>query len=153
MKKQTIAFVLGLLASTCALAQSSAVSVRDPWVRATVAAAKSTGAFMQLQSERDVRLVSVRSPVAGVAEIHQMSMQGDMMKMQAVDGLDLPAGKPVNLASGGYHLMLMDLKRQLKEGETIPLTLQVQGKNKKTETISVDVPVRAINYAAPQGKH
>jgi copper(I)-binding protein len=68
------------------------------------------------------------------------------MNMEAVDGIDLPAGKPVALASGGYHVMLMQLKRQLKDGETVPLTLVFRGKDKKLESMEVQVPVKPLTY-------
>ncbi|MFA9217227.1 MAG: copper chaperone PCu(A)C [Sphingomonadaceae bacterium] len=145
MKKQLAVWLSMTLVSVSALAQ---VSVKDPWIRGTVPAAKSTGAFMQLQSVQDARLLAVRSSVAGVVEIHEMKMDGQMMKMHAVDGIDLPAGKPVELASGGYHVMLMELKRQLKEGEQVPLTLVIQRKGKKAETLEVQVPVKPLNYSA-----
>jgi copper(I)-binding protein len=146
MNKHAAALISGLLMAASALAQ---VTVKDPWIRATVPAAKSTGAFMQLQSAQDARLVEVRSSVAGIVEIHEMKMDGQMMKMHAVDGVDLPAGKPVALASGGYHVMLMDLKRQLKDGEQVPVTLVIQRKGKKPETVEVQVPVKPLNYSAP----
>jgi copper(I)-binding protein len=146
MNKQAAVLISGLLMAASALAQ---VTVKDPWIRATVPAAKSTGAFMQLQSAQDARLVEVRSSVAGIVEIHEMKMDGQMMKMHAVDGVDLPAGKPVALASGGYHVMLMDLKRQLKDGEQVPVTLVIQRKGKKAETVEVQVPVKPLNYSAP----
>jgi copper(I)-binding protein len=150
MKKQAAVLIAALLMaaswSTSALAQ---VTVKDAWIRATVPAAKSTGAFMQLQSAQDARLVEVRSSVAGMVEIHQMQMDGQMMKMHAVDGIDLPAGKPVQLASGGYHVMLMDLKRQLKDGEQVPVTLVIQRKGKKAEMVEVQVPVKPLTYSAP----
>ena len=149
MNKQAAVLISGLLMAASALAQ---VTVRDPWIRATVPAAKSTGAFMQLQSVQDARLVEVRSSVAGTVEIHQMQMDGQMMKMHAVDGVDLPAGKPVQLASGGYHVMLMDLKRQLKDGEQVPVTLVIQRKGKKPETVDVQVPVKPLNYSAPAAR-
>ena len=79
-----------------------------------------------------------------------MEMQGQMMKMRQVDGVELPAGVPVNLASGGYHVMLMDLKGQLKAGDTVALTLVVQGKDNKRETIALKVPVKPLGYAAPK---
>jgi copper(I)-binding protein len=123
------------------------VTVKDPWVRATVPAAKASGAFMLLQSAQDARLVEVRSPVAGMVELHQMSMDNGVMKMGEVEGIDLPAGKPVALASGGYHVMLMGLKRQMKEGESIPLTLVVQKKDKKLETVEVKALVKPLNYS------
>jgi copper(I)-binding protein len=147
MKKQLFALIASITLATGAFAQ---VTVSQPWIRATVPQQKSTGAFMQLQSAGDARLVGVRSPVAGIAEIHQMEMDGHMMKMHPVDGIDLPAGKGVSLASGGYHIMLMDLKRQLKDGETVPVTLVVQHKNKKLENVTVDVPVKPITFVSPQ---
>lgn len=142
--KQTVILSVATLLAAGAHAQ---VTVKDPWVRATVPAAKASGAFMLLQSAQDARLVEVRSPVAGMVEIHQMSMDNGMMKMSAVDGIDLPAGKPVALASGGYHVMLMGLKQQMKEGDTIPLTLVVQKKDKKLETVDVKALVRPLNYS------
>jgi copper(I)-binding protein len=150
MKKTIFTVLMSMSFAHAALAQ---VSVKDAWIRATVPAAKATGAFMQLQSARDARLIEVRSSAAGIAEIHEMSMTGQMMKMHAIDGLDLPAGKPVDLASGGYHLMLQDLKRQLKDGDKVPLTLVVQYKDKKTETIAIEVPVKPLTYSAPQRGH
>ena len=153
MKK--ILSVLTLAAATalaCAPALAQ-VEVKDAWIRATVPAAKSTGVFMQLKSQQDARLLEVRSSVAGVAEIHQMQMDGQMMKMHAVPALDLPAGQVVNLASGGYHVMLMDLRHQLKEGETVPLTLVVARKGKKNEQIAVDVVVKALTYNPAQAGH
>jgi copper(I)-binding protein len=148
MTKQISMLAAGLLLSGAALAQ---VTVGDPWIRATVPAQKTSGAFMQLSSKQDARLVGVRTPVAGNAEIHQMEMQGQSMKMHAVDGIALPAGKPVNLASGGYHIMLFDLKRQLKEGETVPLTLVVEDARHKRADVNVNVPVKPLDYSVPAG--
>ncbi|WP_426171086.1 copper chaperone PCu(A)C [Pseudoduganella sp. R-34] len=147
MKKQFFAFAMSIAFAASAAAQ---VTVREPWIRATVPAAQATGAFMELVSKQDARLVEVRSPAAGIIEIHQMSMQGDRMMMSAVEGIDLPAGKPVALASGGYHIMMMDLKRQMKAGETVPMTLVIQGKGKKQETVQVQVPVKPLSYTAPK---
>ncbi|MET3131509.1 copper(I)-binding protein [Oxalobacteraceae bacterium GrIS 1.11] len=144
--KQLFTFVATMALASCALAQ---VTVTAPWIRATVPQAKSGGAFMQLQSSDDARLLEVRAGVAGMVEIHQMEMAGQTMRMHAVDGVDLPAGKTVNLASGGYHIMLMDLKRQLKEGESVALTLRIQHKNKKLETLELNVPVKPLTYLAP----
>jgi periplasmic copper chaperone A len=147
MKKQIFAFAMSIAFAASAVAQ---VTVREPWIRATVPAGQATGAFMELVSKQDARLVEVRSPAAGIIEIHQMSMQGDRMMMSAVDGIDLPAGKTVALASGGYHIMMMDLKRQMKAGETVPMTLVIQGKGKKQETVQVQVPVKPLSYTPPK---
>jgi copper(I)-binding protein len=145
MKRIAIATLLVGVFSTSAFAQ---VTVKDPWVRATVPQQKATGAFMQLSAPAESRLVEARSSVAGVVEIHEMAMEGNVMKMRAVPGIELPAGKPVDLKPGGYHVMLMDLKQQLKDGETVPITLILEGKDKKRETIEVKAPVRQLNAAA-----
>lgn len=135
-----LALLLALVASP-SLAQ---VTVADAWVRGTVTGQKATGAFMQLQSASDVALVGVASPVAGIAEIHEMAMDGGMMKMRAVARLPLPAGKPVALKPGGYHLMLMDLKSPLKEGEAVEVTLNFEDKDGRKSSQQVKVPVRAL---------
>jgi hypothetical protein len=83
--------------------------------------------------------------VAGIVEIHEMAMEGNVMKMRALPaGLDLPAGKSVELKPGGYHVMLMDLKKELKAGDTVPVTLVIEGADKKRETVEIKAPVRAL---------
>ncbi len=140
---------LTLAALTMALAAQAQVSVKDAWVRATVPQQKATGAFMQLTAASDARLVGASSPVAGIVEIHEMAMVKDVMKMRAVEGLELPAGKTVELKPGGYHVMLMDLKGQVKEGDTVPLTLVVQGRDGKRQNLEVKAPVRPLASTAP----
>lgn len=140
------ALVLGLALSASALAQTT---VKDAWVRGTVAQQKATGAFMQITSAAGGKLVAVSSPAAGVAEVHEMKMEGSVMKMAAVPFLDLPAGQTVALKPGGYHVMLLDLKQPLKDGENVPLTLTIEGRDGKKETLEVKVPVKALG--APQG--
>ena len=104
---------------------------------------------MQITSAQDAQLVAASSPVAGVVEVHEMTMEKDVMKMRAMKGLDLPAGKSVELKPGGYHVMLMDLKQQMKEGDTVPLTLVIEGTDKKRSTIEVKAPVKPLAAAAP----
>lgn len=132
------------LIASATFAAFAQVTVKDPWVRATVPQQKSTGAFMQITSVKDTRLVEVRSPLAGVAEIHEMVMEKDVMKMRAVPGVALPAGKTVELKPGGYHVMLMELKGQAKEGGTVPVTLVVEGKDGNREMIEVKAPVKPL---------
>jgi len=124
------------------------VTVKDPWVRATVPQQTATGAFMQLSSPTDARLVAASSPVAGMAELHESKMDKGVMKMLAVSGVEIPAGKGAELRPGGYHLMLMNLKRQMKEGEIIPITLVVEGKDKKRQTVEVKAKVRPLSTPA-----
>ena len=147
--KSTILIVL----VACALAPLAAVAqvtVKDPWVRGTVAGQSATGAFMQLSSNTDTSLVAVTSPVAKVVEIHSMAHEGGVMKMRAINALPVPAGKPVDLAPGGYHVMLMDLVQPLKEGEKVPLTLTFADKSGKKTTQDVTATVRPL---APAHKH
>ena len=130
------------LAAQLAYAQTT---VKEAWVRGTVAQQKVTGAFMQLTSTQGGKLISAASPAAGMVEIHEMVMQGDVMKMRAVASVELPAGKAVQLKPGGYHVMLMDLKQQAKEGDSIALTLVIEGKDGKRETLTVNAPVKSLS--------
>lgn len=149
MKKHLLSLIAAVTLTAPAVAQ---VSVTAPWIRATVPAQKSTGAYMHLLSGTDVRLVGVSSPVASVVELHQMEMDGTTMKMRKVDSIALPAGRDVNLASGGYHIMLVGLKQQLKEGDAVPLTLQIEQRNKKPARASITVraPVKPVNFIIHQ---
>jgi periplasmic copper chaperone A len=131
------ATVIALL-SLPALAQ---VTVTDPWVRATVQGQTATGAFMKLQSAADAKLVEARSPVAAVVEIHEMAMENNVMRMRAVKSIELAAGRAVELKPGGYHVMLMDLKRQVKDGEVVPVTLVVETAGKR-EAVEVQAAAR-----------
>ena len=142
MKQLVLALIASGAIATSAFAQ---VSVGNPWVRATVPVQKSSGAFMVLRSTQAARLVEVSSPVAASVELHQSSMADGVMTMDHVDAIDLPAGKDINLATGGYHLMLVGLKRQLKQGETVPLTLVVKS-GAKTGRVTVQAPVRPIAF-------
>ena len=151
MKRSLIALSIAVL-STSVFAQ---VTVKDAWVRATVAQQKATGAFMQLQSAQDAKLVAAQSPVAGVVEVHEMAMDNGVMKMRAVPSLALPAGKAVELKPGGYHVMLMDLKAPLQKDTTIPLTLtfkNAKGQESKTE-LKVPVMQMAPGGAMAEHKH
>lgn len=143
-------FALASLAATLVASPAWAqTTVKDAWVRGTVAQQKATGAFMTLTHTQGGKLLSAASPVAGVVEVHEMKMDGNVMKMAAIPSLDLPAGKAVELKPGGYHVMLMDLKQPLKDGETVPLTLTIEGKDGKKETLEVKAPIKAL--AMPKG--
>ena len=120
------------------------VEVKDAWARATVQGQMATGAFMKLTAKEGTRLVSVSSPVAGVAEVHEMAMDNNIMKMRAVPVLDLPAGKAVELKPGSYHVMLMDLKTPLQKDTTIPLTLVFKDANGLETKTELKVPVSQI---------
>jgi copper(I)-binding protein len=145
MLKLGIALVAALLAG----AAHAQVQVQDPWVRGMVETQNVTGAFMRLTSPTAARLVGASSPVAGVVEIHQTTMEGGVMRMRPVQAIELPAGKTVELKPGGYHVMLMQMPRALKEGETVPVMLVIEGRDGKRQNIEVKAPVKAL----ATGKH
>ena len=135
---------LSALALVLATPVHAQTAVKGAWIRGTVAQQKSTGMFARITSTAGGKLVAASSPVAAVVEIHEMSMEGDVMKMRAVPGVELPAGKAVELKPGGYHVMLMDLKRQLKPGDMVTVTLVIEGTGGKRESIDVKVPVKPL---------
>ncbi len=140
MRKTTLALTLMLFGA----AVQAEVNVKDSWVRGTTPAQKATGAFMEITSSDAASLLSASSPVAGVVEIHTMKMEDGVMKMRAMPKLDLPAGKGVKLQPGGHHIMLMDLRQQMKKGDVVPITLKVEGKDKKVQTIEIKAEVRDL---------
>ena len=141
-----------ILAVTCGTLYAQTVEVKDAWVRASVPSQKATGAFMKITSKEDAKLVAASSPVAGVVEVHEMKMEGDIMRMRAVaGGLDLPAGKTVVLKSGGYHVMLMDLKTALKKDSTVPLTLVFKDAKGVESKVELSVPVAVTAPGAAMG--
>lgn len=144
----SVIFGATLLAAAPAWSQ---VTVDQPWVRGTVAAQKVTGAFMTLTAAKNSRLVAVSSPVAGAVEVHEMKMVDDVMRMRQIPALELPASKPVALTPGGYHLMLFQLKQQLKDGDKVPLVLEVEDAAKVRSTIKVEALVKPLNAAAHAG--
>ena len=117
-----------------------------PYARATPPGAKTAVAFMSIenQGKEPDRLVGAASPAAGMVEIHEMVMDGNVMKMHAVKGVELKPGATVELRPGGYHVMLEDLKQQLKEGEQIPLVLTFE----KAGTLEIRINVGAMGATA-----
>jgi periplasmic copper chaperone A len=134
-------------------AAQAQTTVSEAWIRGTVAQQKATGMFAQITSVQGAKLVAASSPVAGVVEIHEMSMDGNVMKMRAVPSLPLPAGKPVELKPGGFHIMLMDLKQPLKAGDAVPVVLVVEGSDGKRSNVDVKATVRALSSAAGAKEH
>ena len=145
--------LIALTAFVCGSAFAQNITVADGWVRATVQGQKATGAFMKLTAKDGGKLVSGSSPAAGVVEIHEMKMDKDVMKMAALpNGLDLPAGKTVELKPGSYHVMLMDLKAPLAAESTVPVTLTFQDAKGNKTTQELKLPVKTM--AAPsEHKH
>ena len=124
---------------------SAQTVVDDAWVRATVAGQPSTGAFMHITSSTDSKLVEVRSAVAKTVQIHESKMQNDVMSMQPVTSVALPAGKSVAIEPEGYHVMLIDLVNQVKAGDQVPLTLIVEDSKGVKEQIEVKAEALAHN--------
>ncbi len=146
MKLKALALVATL---ACGTVYAQTVEIRDAWVRATVKGQTATGAFMKITAKDDARLIGASSPVAGVTEVHEMKMEGDVMKMRAVPGgLDLPAGKTVELKPGGYHMMMMDLKAPLAKDSTVPLTLVFKDAKGVESRMELKVPVALAAPAA-----
>lgn len=146
---------LKLLTATLLLACSAlyaqTVEVKDAWIRATAPGQQGTGAFMRITAKDAARLVGASSPVAGVVGVHEMKMEGDVMKMRAVPALDLPAGKTVELKPGGYHIMMMDLKQTLAKGSVVPLTLVFKDAKGAESKLELKLPVSVTAPGAMAG--
>ena len=144
------AALLSTVLTTPAMAHPDAahVAAEGAWARASVAGQQATGAFVRLTAKEPLRLVGVRTPAAAVGEIHEMKMEGDVMRMRALDGLDLPAGQTVELKPGGLHLMFQQLKAPLQEGTQVPVTLVFQDAQGAESRLHLQVPVQRM---APKG--
>ena len=141
MKRLAVAAVMAM--ALAAHAQRSAdIDVKSAWARPTVAGQMGTGAFMHLKSRDGARLLGASSDVAGVVEIHEMAMEGNVMRMRPIRSLDLPAGSTVELKPGGHHVMLMDLKRPLATGEKINVELRLETRDKKLVTQPIEIEIR-----------
>jgi periplasmic copper chaperone A len=129
-------------------ASQGGVTVAHPWVRATPGGATTGAAYLEIKVADGVtdRLVSASSPAAGRAEIHTHTMDGDVMRMRRVDGLDVKSGSVV-LKPQGNHVMLMDLKGPLKEGDLVNLKLVFE----KAGAIDVEATVEPIGANGPHG--
>lgn len=144
-----------LFLGSAAFAGPAAPKVEGAWIRSTVQGQAGTGAFMKLTPSQATQLVGASTPAAGIAEVHEMKMEGDVMKMRALPHLDLPAGRTTELKPGGYHIMLMDLKKPLAAGTSVPLTLNFRDAKGAQSSLELKVPVaaRAPGAAAPADAH
>jgi periplasmic copper chaperone A len=141
------------MALACSALHAQTVEIKDAWIRATVPGQMGTGAFMKITAREGTRLVGVSTPVAGVAELHEMKMEGDIMKMRALPMLDLPAGKTVELKASGNHVMMMDLKKPLLKGSSVPLTLRFKDAKGTESKIELVLPVNAAAPSADAATH
>jgi periplasmic copper chaperone A len=134
-----------VFAAAAASAQNGQLAVDNAWARATPGKSETGAAYVTIRSPTADRLVAASTSVAKKAELHTMTMAGMVMKMRPVAGVDIPAGQPVTLAPGGYHIMLMGLAKPLTAGQSFPLTLTFA----KAGTRTVDVAVEKVGAAGP----
>src|SRR5262245_54963156 len=126
--------------------------ITQAWSRQTPSGAKVAGGYLTIENKGTSadRLISGSGDVAGRVEVHEMAMEGGVTKMRPLDkGLVIDPGKTVKLAPGGYHLMLMDLKSEFKQGDKVPVTLQFE----KAGKVNVTLDVQGVGAQAPGGDH
>jgi periplasmic copper chaperone A len=123
---------------------SNPPEVKNAWIRSTQPGQKVTGAFMTITAPKNAQLIGVATPAATTAELREMAMDGDVMKLRPVNGgLVLPAGKPVELKPGSYHVMLTGLKDTMPKDTTVTLTLRFRDARGIESKTDVQVPVMA----------
>lgn len=132
--------------------ESPLVKVDQAWVRPMVKGQTATGGFMNLTATQNLTLVGFAMSTPGVPELHEMVMDGSVMRMHAVDTLALPAGQTVSLRPGAQHLMLTELKQPLQEGSEVSLTLKLKTAEGKLVTQDIKVPVKVMPMAMPAMK-
>jgi periplasmic copper chaperone A len=138
MSKKLFAFAVILLLVGGAAAQTGPVEIKNAWAGATPGKAETGAAYLTLESPIPDRLTGVSTPVAKKAELHTMTMEGGIMKMRPLDGIDLPAGQPVTLKPGAMHIMLLGLTQPLVAGQSFPLTLSFEKAGTREVTVSVE---------------
>lgn len=147
------ALAFALVAGTAAAQnyQLKDLVIDHPYARATPPGARVGGAYLTIENKGASadKLVDASSPAAKVVEIHEMAMDAGVMKMRAVRGIEIKPGAKAELTPGGYHIMLIDLKQQLKSGDKIPLTLVFE----KSGKVDVTVAVEAMAGGGMQQKH
>lgn len=144
--------ILGGMLLFAAAAAQAQVEAQAAWTRATVQGQTAAGAYMRLTSRERANLVGAESPAAGTVEIHEMTMEGKVMRMRALSKLELPPGKTVELKPGGYHIMLLSLRRPLKKGEVVPIRLKVEMADKSVRTLDVRAEVRESAASEHRGR-
>jgi copper(I)-binding protein len=143
------AAALAALSAPSRPARAEALVVHDAWARAGLQG-RTSAAYMTIENTTATldRLVSAATPAARVVELHTHLMEGGVMRMRPVSAIEVNPGEPAVLRPGGLHVMLIDLTRPLRAGETIPLTLRFE----KAGEVTVQVPVQAAGASGP-GQH
>ncbi|MEQ9106135.1 MAG: copper chaperone PCu(A)C [Limnobacter sp.] len=125
------------------------ISVQTAWVRPTVGEQDSTGAYLTITSQEAVALVGVATPAAEIAEVHEMKMDGEIMRMRMAERINIKAGEALELKPGGYHVMLMALTAPIEAGQEIELSLQFE----KPDGSKIEIPVKAVAGQNAAGGH
>lgn len=147
-------YAVAIAALFCAAqAWAGEVTVSDAWTRATVPGQGNAALQFSITSQKEAQLVAITTPVAGSVEIHSMTHKGGVMKMHAVESLPLPAGKAVDLAAQGNHVMLLDLKQPFKVGESVPFTVTVQFADKRKATVKASARVKSLTEGFGEHEH
>jgi periplasmic copper chaperone A len=140
--------VAGIALSSAALAQSASVGpikIENAYTRATAPGQQVAGGFMKIENRGAAdQLISASSPAAGEVQLHEMAMEGNVMKMRQLKDIPVPASGAVELKPGGLHLMLMNIKTPLAAGETVPVKLKFA----KAGEVEVKFPVNAMGGGA-----
>ena len=152
MKRNVMALMIVALGfSFSAQAQNAkvgSVQIENAYTRATVPGQHAAGGFMKIENKGAAdQLVSASSPVAGEVQLHEMAMEGNVMKMRQVKDIAVPAGGAVELKPGGLHLMFMSIKAPLTAGETVPVKLKFA----KAGEVEIKMPVNAMGAGAVHG--
>ena len=140
-----------LLPHRAIAASNDVVQVSDAWVRATLPGQSVGAAYMRVRSKEDLTLIDVASTVSRTAELHQMSMQGDLMRMREVKALKVSPDKEAALEPGGTHVMLINLKRPMKVGDALTLKLTFRRTNGSTFVLPVSARVKSMAAEAMHG--
>ena len=143
-----LALLLMALPAAAHVYKLGALEIGQPWARATPPTAPTGGGYLSVKNTGTTpdRLMSASSPAAGTVQVHDMKMDGNVMRMRELDGpLEIKPGETVTLAPGGMHLMMMGLKAPLKQGERVPLTLVFE----KAGKIDVELSVVAMGASHP----
>jgi copper(I)-binding protein len=149
----TVSAAIGITFSSSLLAQNALVGpikVENAYTRATVPGQQVAGGFMKIENKGTAdQLVSASSPAAGEVQLHEMSMEGSVMKMRQVKDITVPAGGSVELKPGGLHLMFINIKAPLTAGESVPVKLKFA----KAGEVEVKMPVNAMGQHGGAAKH
>lgn len=149
--KKTVAGLMiafaAVISASSVFAQPSLTSTVAPvvsasWIKTTIPGSAVSAAYMQIKSVTPFKLMKAESPAAGIVEIHDMKMNAGVMEMKALDAIDVPANKAIELKPGGMHVMLMNVKKPINKGDKIPMTLTFEGANKKTLLVKLELVAR-----------